>query len=266
MRSDPLADFDSLAAFIPRMAQLKRDLLGTARGIAGLPERLASDVNAYLSALDAQEERVERFKTGYAVVRNSVRYLPLAAANVTRQAQLEGEEALDRSIAVLVQDMNLFLTNPTDTLQTRLAEALEGLREASVEHPPALANGLANLVAHAEVLLDKQGPTEELFQRATSSDIGNLTERLVGSFEFELDKHARQSEWYERGMLGVIAALALFWGGARAAAACARRRCGAALGRRCARGAVSRGLPAGAAGGRGLVRSARGGGLAHGDA
>ena len=213
VKSDPLADFDSLAAFIPRMAQLKRDLSGTVRGIAGLPDRLASDVNAYLSALEAQEERIERFKTGYAVVRNSTRYLPLAAANVTRQAQAAHEEALGRAIAVLVQDMNLFLSNPTDTARARLAEELERLREASVAHPPALANGLANFVAHAEVLLDRQGPTEELFQRATSSDIAVLTERLVGGFEFELGKQALQSVWYERGMLGVIALLALVWVG-----------------------------------------------------
>ena len=213
VKSDPLADFDSLAAFIPRMAQLKRDLSGTVRGIAGLPDRLASDVNAYSSALEAQEERIERFKTGYAVVRNSTRYLPLAAANVTRQAQEAREEALGRAIAVLVQDMNLFLSNPTDTARARLAEELERLREASVAHPPALANGLANFVAHAEVLLDRQGPTEELFQRATSSDIAVLTERLVGAFEFELGKQALQSAWYERGMLGVIALLALVWVG-----------------------------------------------------
>ena len=213
VRSDPLADFDALAAFIPRMARLKRSLSAAARGIVGLPDRLASDINAYLSALDAKEERVERFKTGYAVVRNSTRYLPLAAANVTRQAQEARAEALSRGIAVLVQDMNLYLSNPTETARARLSEELQRLREASVTQPPALANGLVNLTSHAEVLLDKQGPTEELFEKATSGDIGNLTERLVGALEFELSRKAVQSVWYERGMLAVIAVLALFWVG-----------------------------------------------------
>ena len=213
VRSDPLADFDALAAFIPRMARLKQALAATARGIPGLPDRLRSDINAYLSALDAKEERVERFKTGYAVVRNSTRYLPLAAANVTRQAQEVRAEALSRGIAVLVQDMNLYLSNPTETARARLSEELQRLREASVSQPPALANGLVNLASHAEVLLDKQGPTEELFEKATSGDIGDLTERLVGALEFELSRKAVQSVWYERGMLAVIAVLALFWVG-----------------------------------------------------
>ena len=79
VRSDPLADFDSLAAFIPRMASLKESLSDASRRIPGLPDRLANDIRGYLSAVDAKEERIERFKTGYAVVRNSTRYLPLAA-------------------------------------------------------------------------------------------------------------------------------------------------------------------------------------------
>ena len=213
VKSDPLADFDALAAFIPRVARLKRSLADAARGIPGLPDRLASDINVYLSAVEAKEERIERFKTGHAVVRNSTRYLPLAAANVTRQAQDTGDQALVRSITVLAQDMNLYLATPTDTARARLAEEIERLREASMSKPPTLANGLANLLAHAEVLLARQGPTEELFHGATSGEVSDLSERLVGGLEFELGKGTLASAWYERGMLGVIAVLALFWVG-----------------------------------------------------
>ena len=213
VKSDPLADFDSLAAFIPRTARLKDSLRSTAQGLPALPDRVAGDINAYLSAIEAKEERIERFKTGYAVVRNSARYLPLAAANVTRQAQDADDQALVRRVAVLVQDMNLYLSNPTETARARLAEELGRLREASVSHPPALANGLANLTTHAEVLLDKQAPTEELFRRATSGDISDRSEQLAGSLEFELGKKELLTVWYERGVLALIAVLALFWVG-----------------------------------------------------
>ena len=60
VKADPLADFDSLAAFIPRMVRLKGELLEAARGIPGLPDRLASDISAYLSTVEAKEERIER--------------------------------------------------------------------------------------------------------------------------------------------------------------------------------------------------------------
>ena len=208
VKSDPLADFDALAAFIPRMTQLKRELLTTVRGISEPPEHVTSDVNGYLDSLEAQQECIERFKTGYAVVRNSARYLPLAAASVTRRAQDAHDEEVMQGIAVVLHDMNLFLSSPSETARRRLTEQLQRLRELGV----ARSRALADFIAHSEVLLDNQGPTEELFHEATSSDIGDRTEQLVRTFEFELGRQALQSAWYERSMFGVLAMLALVWG------------------------------------------------------
>ena len=91
VRSDPMADFDSLVAFIPQMSQLKGALLAKVRSIPDIPDRLANDVSAYVSAVDAKEERIERFKTGYAVIRNSSRYLPLAASNIVQAPNINPE-------------------------------------------------------------------------------------------------------------------------------------------------------------------------------
>ena len=211
VKANPLADFDALAAFIPRMARFKEGLSETAQRIPDLPDRLASDIQAYLNAIEAKEERIERFKTGYAVVRNSRRYLPLAAANVLQQAQDAEDDALVRSISNLIRDVNLYLERPTETAQSRLASEIGKLREASVAYPPPLANAMANLFSHAEVLVAKQGPTEELFQRATSSDISDFTDQLASSLEFELGKNALLTSYYDRGMIAVVAILILFW-------------------------------------------------------
>ena len=211
VKSDPLADFDSLAAFIPRMAHLKESLSDTARRISDLPDRLAGDINSYLSAIDAKEERVERFKTGYAVMRNSTRYLPLAAGNVREQALAAADGELAEAISALSNDMNAYLRVPSDAAKDRLAGELEALRGASVAYPPPLANALANFIAHAQVLLDKHEPTERLFQEATSNEISDFTERLDGGLAFELGKKEVLAAWYDRGILAVLAVLALFW-------------------------------------------------------
>ena len=211
VKSDPLADFDSLAAFVPRMDALRNGLRESARRNPDLPDRLAGDLAAYLSSVEAKEERVERFKTGYAIVRNSARYLPLAAANVTEQADAAGDVILARDISVLVQDMSRYLARPTDAEQERLAAELQRLLESSVAYAPPLANALANLLSHAEVLLARQGPTEALFQAATSDEISVLTDRLAEDLEFEVGRMQALAVWYERGTFAVIAALALFW-------------------------------------------------------
>ena len=160
----------------------------------------------------AKEERIERFKTGYAVVRNSTRFLPLAAANVTRQAEESGDTSLTRSISTFMQDVNLFLTTPADDDgRERLGADMKKLRDDSVSYPPPLANALANLLAHAEVLLARRGPTEFLFQEATSNEISDLANQLAGSLNFELARQESVAANYERGVLAVIAVLALFW-------------------------------------------------------
>jgi len=211
VKSDQFADFDSLAAFIPRMARLKGELSDRAQRIPGLPDRIASDIQAYLNAIEAKEERIERFKTGYAVVRNSSRYLPLAATNVLQQAQNSGDDALVRSISSLIRDVNLYLATPTDTSQSRLKAEIKKLRDSSVAYPPPLANALANLFSHAEVLVAKQGPTEELFRSATSGEVSDLTDQLSSNLEFELGKKMLLATYYDRGMLAVFAVLILFW-------------------------------------------------------
>ena len=211
VRSDPLADFDSLAAFIPRMERLKEELSATASRIPDLPDRLANAVNSYISAVDAKEERVERFKTGYAVVRNSERYLPLAASNVVRLAEEAGKGGLARRVSGLVQEMDLYLTSPNETAQERLVGEIEELRTESVTYPPALSNTMANLLSHAEVLLAKQAPTEELFAEATSNTISGMTDELVNNLQFELGRSQAQLAFFDRGMLIIIALLALFW-------------------------------------------------------
>ncbi len=211
VKSDQFADFDSLAAFIPRMARLKGELSDRAQRVPGLPDRIASDIQAYLNAIEAKEERIERFKTGYAVVRNSSRYLPLAATNVLQQAQNSEDDALVRSISSLIRDVNLYLATPTDTSQSRLKAEIKKLRDSSVAYPLPLANALANLFSHAEVLVAKQGPTEELFRSATSGEVSDLTDQLSSNLEFELGKKMLLATYYDRGMLAVFAVLMLFW-------------------------------------------------------
>ena len=211
VRSDPLADFDSLAAFIPRMARLKERLADTAKRIPDLPDRLTNDIHAYLSQVDVKEERIERFKTGYAVVRNSSRYLPLAAAHVTRQAEAAGDRQLGRNVSILLQSMNLYLATPSDAGKERLSAEVAKLREASVGYPPTLANALANLLSHAEILLARQAPTDVLFHEATSNESANLADRISGGFETEIARHDTRSANYEHGVLAVVGLLAVFW-------------------------------------------------------
>jgi len=212
VRSDPLADFDALVTFIPRMERLKADLSDAMLTTPNLPERLASDLGAYLSAIDAKEERIERFKTGYAVLRNSIRYLPLAATSVMQQVEERGgETAFVRNISSVTDDIHTYLATPAPPEKERLMRVLQELGDGIMARHPSLANTIANFVAHGQVLLDKQAPTEEIFQEATSDRITVLGEDLIEGLEAESVKVEEIVSNYERGILASGGALWLLW-------------------------------------------------------
>ena len=211
VKSDPVADFDSLAGFIPRIARLKEKLAQRAQRIPDLPDRIAGEINAFISAIEAQEERIERFKTGYAVVRNSKRYLPLAAASVSRQAAASGNARLVEAVSPLVRDVNLYVATPTQTAKSRLKVEIDALRKTNVRYPPPLANALGNLLDHAEVLVDRQRRTEEFFAQATSDELSRSADQLIVNLEFELGRAAVQARYYDHGIVVLLGALALFW-------------------------------------------------------
>ena len=209
VRSDPLADFDSLVAFIPQMSQLTVALLAKVRGIPDIPDRLANDVSAFVSAIDAKEERIERFKTGYAVIRNSARYLPLAASNIVRVPNIKLE--LLGEVSTLTNEIDAYLAAPTDATKGRLTVALERLGATAAALPAPLPNYFANFISHAEVLLERQAPTDELFSLATSSEISDLAVKLVDDLGFELDRKQERNDQYLNGILAAVAALLLLW-------------------------------------------------------
>ena len=107
--------------------------------------------------------------------------------------------------------MNLYLATPSDAGKGRLGEELGRLREASVGYAPPLANALANLLAHAEVLLDRQAPTDALFEQATSDELGGLADRLAGALSREQGQREAVARRFEQGILGLLAVLAVFW-------------------------------------------------------
>ena len=212
VRSDPFADFDTLTQFIPRMERLKDTLASAIRNTSSLPSRLVNTTNAYLSAVTAKEERIERFKTGYAVLRNSVRYLPLAATNVMQQMQTNGANpAFIKNVATVTDDINTYLASPAPPEKERLTQVLSELgNNIATRHPP-LVNTAMNFVAHGQILLEKQGPTEEIFQEATSDQISELGGTIIRGLEDEIDRTEALATWYERGIIGIGIALWLMW-------------------------------------------------------
>ena len=206
-RTDPMGDYDALAAFIPEVARLKEAILGTVRETA-MPERLANEVYAFASALDAKEERVERFKTANSVIRNSVRYLPHAATGI---AQSAADAELVQDVTTLADGLGEYAASPTDAAKGRLAAIRDRLAERQEALSGDLGDAVERFLAHAEILLERQGPTERIFRQATSNDVSRLASDLVAEFEALSANLERRADMFTNGVWAAAVALLLVW-------------------------------------------------------
>ena len=211
VRADPSANFDGLAEFVPRMKQMRSTLRENLAQIPGLSDRVAADARAYLSAMESLRERVERFKTAYAVIRNSERYLPLSSAELVARAQGAGDRELAREVSLLTQEFSAFLATSNEADRERLSARIQTLKDEGVRKTSVLASAVANFVAHAEVLLDKQGRTDELFQGITSNILSERVKPLADRLELEQSQRRRNTTLYQQGMIAVGVGVLLVW-------------------------------------------------------
>lgn len=211
VRADPSANFDGLAGFVPRMKQMRSTLRENLRQIPELPDRVAADARAYQSALESLRERVERFKTAYAVIRNSERYLPLSSAELVTRAQTAGDRELAREVSLLTQELSAFLATSNEAERERLSERIRTLKDEGARKTSVLASAVANFVAHSEVLLEKQGRTDELFRGITSNGLTERVKPLTDGLESEQGARRRNAALYRQGTIALGAGVLLVW-------------------------------------------------------
>ncbi len=207
VRSAQRADFDALAAFVPRIAVLKDRLAILAASSEALTEATRNRLRAYLSQMDAKQERVERFKTAFAVLRNSVDYLPLAAAGAARASADAGRAELAAAVETRLDELQAFLAQPGDALARGLALRLDALGKQTAELPRSISEPVSRFVAHAQVVLDKHGPAAELFAAATVGDTADTAEHLISDLSAVAGRRQQVSRHSHRGLMGVTVAL-----------------------------------------------------------
>ena len=192
LQAASITDFDRLAAFIFRANQLKQDLSASVANVPDLPDQLAVDIDAYIETIDTMVDRLERFKSTYAVIRNSERFFPLASTDLVLQAEQAGYGDLAKEIADITVDMETFSTSPTDEARKRLGVRLQKLDEQKVDKEEPIPPSISNFVSHSRILLDKRQRFDELVTWITSSPLADQGDPLADFLEAEREDRRRQ--------------------------------------------------------------------------
>ena len=211
VRADPGAHFDGLAEFVPRMRKMKSEFSQSLARIPDLPDHVTSNARAYLATLDSLRERVERFKTAYAVIRNSQRYLPVASSVLVRRAHEFDDDEVAREARDLATELNRVLASPEAVRKEHLRERLREFADEAAGKPATLGVAISTFASHAAVLLDKYGRAEELFQGVASNTVSERVKPLADALLAEQENRHRMATLYRQGALALLAGVLVLW-------------------------------------------------------
>lgn len=178
----PQSDFDAVAGYLPRVRELRSGLLNSELASTEAPRALDTALRRFLSLGEAKEEAIERFKSNFAAMRNSQRYLPLAYQTLL---DTEATPDLVAVIAKLRTANGLlaeFMQSPSETARTEIGTEMDVLEQGSMAYPPSFANALNNYVSHARVLLERKIPMTEILARVVDESAVGAGAEVVGLY------------------------------------------------------------------------------------
>ncbi len=171
----PNSDFDQVASFLPRVRELRNRLATGDLSSDEVPDAVKNKLNRFLLLTESKEESIEQFKSNFAVVRNSIKYLPLASQTLTARLRQLGDQEQAQRITVIFDRTNAFLQNPDEGTQMRLLMGLSKMNEELMSFPEEIVNPLGNFISHARVLVERK-----IQLNASINDVATQNARKVG--------------------------------------------------------------------------------------
>ncbi len=193
------SDFDEVAGFLPVLRELRSGLATAADAQDTIPDNLKNRLFRFLSLVEAKEETVEQFKTNFAVVRNSRKFLPVAtrsllasAAKLKADAQEKAKDGVLLSttgaeLADKIRDINdrvsAFSQRPDEGAKVRVLTALSEFEETVLQYPPELANALNNYISHSRIILERTIHLNSILKRVLGTEVAEAGKELSAQFK-----------------------------------------------------------------------------------
>ncbi|MBS1159980.1 MAG: hypothetical protein H6R15_2399 [Proteobacteria bacterium] len=166
--------------------------------------RLTVKLAELLAAQTAKEQEVDLFQRNNAVLRNSLRYFPLAAENYLDQAGRQAPPELEHFVRAILS----FGQGLEREQGARLKAELERLQGRSA---PAFGQlSLAHLLVHARVIIEKRPEVDQLVFDISHAPTAKLREELTRLYT-EAHEESQQVSGYFRQVLYLLSLLLVIY-------------------------------------------------------
>jgi len=177
--------------------------------------RIRPLLDAYKSTMDRKIALIDRFKSQNSILRNSSRYLPLAAADAL--AGLDAASPATR--AAVAQDVDEVLTHtliyanaPDAAVAARTQDALARLQRLVTQLPPDAADRVDGFTAHAETVLRQEQLGARTLAELAALPSAQAIDGIADAHAAEHEKLMVAQQRWRTGLVGYAALLLLALG------------------------------------------------------
>ncbi|HEY5602512.1 MAG TPA: DAHL domain-containing protein [Gammaproteobacteria bacterium] len=176
-------DFDPLAEVLPQIRSVKTKL--SKSELADSNDGF-SEINQLLEDLfekiKEKDQNIELFKSGHAILRNSIRFLPTAEKELINQAEAAKNIALQVSVKNISGRIYAYILLPDTNVKDDLQTQVNALFASDKSNNSELTNALIRFTNHAKVILERVDVTKELLDKAIATPTVNAIEKLAASY------------------------------------------------------------------------------------
>jgi two-component system NtrC family sensor kinase len=209
------ANYDALVEPLVELNELQDRLQSFLANQHARAGRALSEVDkAFRRAVEDKTRRIEHFKSHNSVLRNSLAFLPTAAADI--QKAVGPSSASDRpalrqlsvSVNRTLLDTLVYSRAPSEDKSADIQSDLTNVEAGTANTPPALTDALDIFTAHVRTVLREQPEVNQLLNGIAAVPTAALLDQLDSRLSSDGRQGALQARQYRKYLLIYAAALA----------------------------------------------------------
>jgi two-component system, NtrC family, sensor kinase len=212
-------NYDPVASPLPLVEALENALRDKTADVLGADTQLKGQLDQYRKVMDEKITMIERFKSQNSILRNSSRFLPVAAtemieavraSNLSASAKAEVEESLN---GVLTNTMTYNLA-PDAALKETVEKLAAALKTKGEKLPAELAERVDVFASHAATILRQQDIGDKLLGELSTLPTAKKIDELADAFQKQHEESLIGQQIYRQALIGfsifLLALLAFF--------------------------------------------------------
>lgn len=178
--------------------------------------RLKPLLDAYKKAMDKKIALIESFKSQNSILRNSSRFLPVAAADLMDAVRAEpsasGKTLIEQSLNTLLTDAMSYALTPEASLKESIEAGSQTLQQQVKSMPEEVRERASTLVAHVNTILKQQQVGDALLGELAALPVAGAIDELADAYAQEHNQQLQTQQKYAQALMVYSVLLLLLLG------------------------------------------------------